>query len=75
MTQDATILHAPMAPASEMKKSLDVISPAVPPHAGVSSKRLLEAAEQTAEAVAGGTRNSRALRASAAAASIIRRRL
>jgi hypothetical protein len=75
MTQDATILHTPMAPTSEMKKSLDVISPAAPTHAGVSSKRLLEAAEQTAEAVAGGTKNSRALRATAAAASIIRRRL
>lgn len=61
--------------AAEAQKSMNVISPAAPPHAGVSSKRLLEAAEQTAEAVAGGTRNSRALRASAAAASIIRRRL
>lgn len=61
--------------AAEAQKSLDVISPAALPHAGVSSKQLLEAAEQTAEAVAGGTRNSRALRATAAAASIIRRRL
>jgi hypothetical protein len=61
--------------ASGIEKSLQVISPTKVSHSGVSSKRLLEAAEQTAEAVAGGTKNSRALRATAAAASIIRRRL